>query len=104
MDASTLLAGAQLALERAPASPPTKVASPDKARETAEELEAMFLAQMIGHMFEGIETDGPFGGGHGEEMFRSMLFDEFGKAIARAGGIGIADAVQREILRVQEVK
>jgi hypothetical protein len=28
--------------------------------------------------------------------------DEYGKAFARAGGIGIADAVLREILKMQE--
>jgi Rod binding domain-containing protein len=33
-----------------------------------------------------------------------MLFQEFGKALSRAGGVGIADAVQREILKTQEVE
>jgi len=31
-----------------------------------------------------------------------MMVQEYGKAIARSGGVGIADAVQREILRLQE--
>jgi Rod binding domain-containing protein len=31
-----------------------------------------------------------------------MQVDEYGKAIAKNGGIGIADAVFREILRAQE--
>lgn len=104
MAAPNLLAEAQIALQAAAPPSPSKSANPGRAREAAEEFEALFLAQMIQHMFEGIETQGLFGGGHGEDMFRDMLFQEFGKAIARAGGVGIADSVQREILRVQEVE
>jgi Rod binding domain-containing protein len=104
MAAPNLLAEARIALQAAAPSSPSKSANPGRASEAAEEFEALFLTQMIQHMFEGIETQGLFGGGHGEDMFRDMLFQEFGKAIARAGGVGIADAVQREILKVQEVE
>jgi Rod binding domain-containing protein len=45
-----------------------------------------------------------FGGGQGEKVFRSLLFQEYGKQTAKAGGIGIADMVQKEILRLQEVQ
>jgi Rod binding domain-containing protein len=74
-----------------------------KAKETAQDFEAQFLSQMIEHMFQGVGTAGLFNGGNGEEMFRSMLFDQYGKVLARAGGVGIADAVKREILKTQEV-
>ncbi len=69
----------------------------------AEEFEAVFISQMLAPMFEGLETDELFGGGPGEDIYRSILVEEYGKAIARSGGIGIADAVQREILKLQEV-
>ncbi len=74
----------------------------DEVRRVAEEFEAVFISQMLAPMFEGLETDPLFGGGPGEDMYRSMLVEEYGKAIARSGGIGISDAVQREILRLQE--
>lgn len=73
-----------------------------EARKAGEEFESMFLGQMLSHMFSGIETNEMFGGGHGETMMRSMLVDEYAKEMSRAGGIGIADAVTREILKVQE--
>jgi len=73
------------------------------AREAAEDFEALFLAQMLQPMFKGIETDALFGGGPGEDVYKSMLVQEYGKAISRAGGVGIADAVQAEILKLQEV-
>ena len=74
------------------------------ARAAAEEFESVFLAQMFAPMFETVETDPLFGGGPGEQMYRSLLVEEYGKAIARAGGVGIADAVEREILKLQEVQ
>ena len=60
-------------------------------RAAAEQFEAVFLSQMMAPMFETIETDPLFGGGSGEQIYRSLLVEEYGKAIARAGGLGIAD-------------
>ncbi len=73
----------------------------DKIKETAQEFEAVFLAQMFNHMFDGIKTDGPFGGGKGEEMFRGLLTQEYGKEMARNGGIGLADDVARRMIELQ---
>ena len=72
-------------------------------RRAAEEFEAVFLSQMLAPLFAGIETDGFFGGGPGEDIYRSLLVEEYGKAMARSGGIGIAAAVERELLGLQEV-
>ena len=99
MDASTAMAHASgSALPNVP-----KNADLNKLRETAQDFEAVFLSQMLKPMFEGIETDGMFGGGQGEEMWRSLMVDEYGKSIAKQGGIGIADAVMRTMLEMQEV-
>ena len=57
---------------------------------------------MLEHMFAGVPTDGPFGGGHAEGIYRSLMLQEYGQAIARAGGIGLADELTAEILRIQE--
>jgi peptidoglycan hydrolase FlgJ len=75
-----------------------KVASIAK---TAQDFEASFLSSMLGEMFEGLDTSGPFGGGQGEAMFRSLLMDAFGKQVAKSGGVGVAAAVQREMLKMQ---
>ncbi len=74
----------------------------EEVRRVAEEFEAVFIAQMMAPMFQGLETDELFGGGPGEDIYRSVLVEEYGKSIARAGGIGLSDAIQREILRLQE--
>ncbi|MCG8493932.1 MAG: rod-binding protein [Sneathiellales bacterium] len=77
--------------------------SQQKARAAAEDFEAFFLSQMLNTMSAGIQTDETFGGGESEKIFRSMLNDEYSKSMARQGGIGIADAVFREMLAMQEV-
>ncbi len=76
--------------------------SAEQARQAAEDFEAVFISQMLAPMFEGLDDD-YFGGGPGNDIYRSMLVEHYGKSVARAGGFGLADAVQREILRLQEV-
>lgn len=83
---------------------PAKGLDMAKARQAAQDFEAVFLAQMVSHMFAGIKTDKMFGGGASEDIYRSMMAQEYGKTLAKAGGIGIADQVLREIMRIQEAK
>ena len=45
-----------------------------------------------------------FGGGQAENVWRSMMLQQYGRAIADHGGIGIADMVSREMLKVQEAR
>ena len=75
-----------------------------EGKKVAEEFEAVFLGQMLQPMFKNIEAAEPFGGSPSEKIWRTMQVEEYGKAIAKAGGIGIADAVFREILKAQELR
>ncbi len=77
------------------------VQSKEAARKVAEEFEAMFIAQMLAPMFEALDTDGPTGGGSAERAFRPMLVNEYAAEMSKQGGIGIADQVYTEILRMQ---
>lgn len=101
MDATlqTALVASQPASVRAP-SATNNAATATKA---AKEFEGVFIAQFLGSLFQGIPTDGPMGGGQGEEMFRSLMVNEYAKSIADKGGFGLADAVSRQLLRNQEV-
>ena len=74
----------------------------EEAKQAAEKFEAMFISEMLKPIFESVEVNSMFGGGQGEKMFRSVMVDEYGKSVARSGGIGIADTVMNEILRMQE--
>lgn len=79
-------------------------ADPAKLKSAAENFESFFITSMMEQMFSGIETDGPFGGGEGERVFRSLLNQEYGKAIASTGGVGIADMVYRQMVALQEAQ
>lgn len=81
-----------------------KDATPEKIRAAGQEFEAVFATQMLKPMFEELSTDSFFGGGHTEGVFRSLMVDEFGKLIAQRGELGIADTVQRELLKLQEAQ
>ena len=70
----------------------------------ARDFEAVFIAQMFEQMWADVRTDGPMGGGTGEQVFRSLMIQDIGKQIAGQGGIGLADAVKREMLAMQEVE
>lgn len=83
-----------------PAALPTM---PDRTRETAEAFEASFLSQMLKPMFEGLSTEAPFGGGDAEETWRGFLVEAMAKQMAGAGGIGLADSVMSEMLKMQEM-
>lgn len=74
-----------------------------KIDKAAEDFEAVFINEFLGTMFEGIKTAGPFGGGAGEGIFRSLMLDQYSKTIAGNGGIGLSAAVKREILHMQEM-
>lgn len=63
-------------------------------REKAEQLEAAFLAEMLGHAGFGAARDS-FGGGIGEEQFASFLRNEQAAAMVKKGGIGLAEVLFR---------
>jgi Rod binding domain-containing protein len=83
----------------APAGTPaggSNAASVDVLRNAAQEFEAVFLAQVLAKLNPGL-------GGDEQTPFHDMFNDELAKLISRSGGIGVADAVLKEMLKSQEV-
>jgi Rod binding domain-containing protein len=72
-----------------------------KIRKTAQDFEASYLSNALSSVFSGVEASEPFGGGEGEAAFKSFLTEAYAKQISRAGGVGLAAAVQKEILKMQ---
>jgi Rod binding domain-containing protein len=85
-----------------PATTAPTAANRDKIKETAQAFEASFISQMLKPMFEGLSTDGLFGGGQGEATWRSFMLDEMAKSTVKAGGIGLSNTVMAEMLKMQE--
>ena len=101
MSVSPAMVSPALLQPQAAAQTTADLAKRAKIRETAQAFEANFLSIMLQPMFEGTDVDAPFGGGVGEEMFRSVMTEQLGKQMARAGGIGLTDTIQREMLKLQ---
>jgi flagellar protein FlgJ len=107
MDADTMRINSQTGsriaqLQRAKAA--ARGMDADKTDAVSREFEAQFISQMLENMFATSPVNDELGGGEGEEMFRSLMVDEYGKLIARSGGIGVADHVKRELIKLQEVE
>jgi flagellar protein FlgJ len=71
---------------------------------TSKEFESSFLNIMLQSMFKDVKIGEPFGGGEGEEMWKSFLTDSVAKQMVKSGGIGLASSVQTEMLKLQGLK
>jgi len=67
----------------------------------SKDFEASFLSVMLGQMFKDVNTSAPFGGGPGEDAFKSFMTDAMAKQVVKSGGIGLASTVQKEMLKLQ---
>lgn len=72
-----------------------------KAKEAAEEFEAIFLSQMLATMTEELGGAGSVAGDN--DVYRDMFTKEVSKMISRSGGIGVADTILQEMLKAQEI-
>ena len=76
--------------------------SKDKGAKLGQDFETMCLSNLLAPMFDGLSTDGPFGGGQGEEAVRSFYTDAIAKQVTLHGGIGISSMMQKQLLKMQE--
>ncbi len=90
-------------LTAATPQPGTDIKNLDRIKKVSQEFESVFLTNMFEEMFAGIEEEeGPFGAGSGGSAWRSMKVEEFAKSVSSAGGIGLAQHVQRQLIAMQE--
>ncbi|WP_312219731.1 rod-binding protein [Brevundimonas sp.] len=99
MDALAVSPGLLRADTPARPGPPQNL---EAMRRTAEAFEASFLSQMMKPMFEGLSTEAPFGGGAGEAAWRGFLVDAMAQQTVKAGGVGLADSVLAQMIKMQE--
>lgn len=93
-------ASLQQSVSAIPGNKPSNLAEMEKA---AQEFEAVFLAQILNGLTSGLEGDGPLSGAE-SDPFASMLQDEYARMISKSGGVGVADAVLKEMLKMQEIE
>ena len=74
-----------------------------KLKKISQDFEGLFIGMMMKSMRETIGKDKLTGGGHGEEVYRSMLDQEYTAAAVKRGGLGLAKQIEKELVR-QEVR
>ncbi len=80
-------------------------ATPDPARlqAAARDFEGVALGELFQPMFETLGgSSGPFDGGTGERQWEPILAQQIGRAVAAAGGLGLAGPVMQAMLAAQE--
>src|SRR6201995_4495755 len=102
MDASGAQAAMFTATQPALSAVPKGGIDAAKASAVSKEYEQVFISQFLGSMFSGIKTDGITGGGQGEEMFRSLMVDQYAKGLTARGGFGLDTAMQAELMQDQQ--
>jgi flagellar protein FlgJ len=104
MSMSAEVQGAISLAQSAPVHAPKAASTMAATKKAAQQFEGVLISQMLNGMFEGVKTDGMFGGGEGEDMFRSLMVDEYGKQIAAQGGLGLSASVTQELLKQQGLR
>jgi flagellar protein FlgJ len=67
-------------------------------RKSAVEFQALFVEMMLKSMRDTTKQDKLTGGGHGEEVYGSLLDREYATAISRRGNMGLAEMIERQLL------
>ncbi|ABQ28245.1 rod-binding protein [Geotalea uraniireducens] len=69
------------------------------AKKVAREFEVMFVGMMLKSMRETVGKDKLTGGGHGEEVYQSLLDQEYAKGVVDSGGVGLARMIEKQLVR-----
>ncbi|MDD2898445.1 MAG: rod-binding protein [Desulfuromonadaceae bacterium] len=76
-----------------------------QAKKVSQDFEALFVGMMMKSMRATVGKDALTGGGHGDDVYRSMLDQEYANAaVKRAGGLGIAKIIEKDIIRQESHK
>ena len=71
----------------------------------AQDFESMALSEFLKPMFDTVDLSrSPLGGGDAEQQWKPMMIDALAKQISAAGGIGLAQPVFTQMIRLQEAQ
>lgn len=76
-----------------------------QAKKVSQDFEALFVGMMMKSMRSTVGKDTLTGGGHGEEVYRSLLDQQYADAsVKRGGGLGLAKIIEKDIIRQESRK
>lgn len=70
-----------------------------QAKKVSQDFEGLFIGMMMKSMRETVGKDKLTGGGHGEDVYRSILDQEYVAAAVKRGGFGLAKHIEKDIIR-----
>lgn len=68
-----------------------------KLKEACIELESVFVNEMLKIMRQSVTPGGLIPESYGENVFRSMLDEEYAKIISKTGNLGLADTIYNQL-------
>jgi flagellar protein FlgJ len=89
------IAGAAELKKKSPAADTSTLA----AKKVAREFEALMVNEMLKSMRVTTGKDSLLTGGRGEEIFRSLLDQEYAQAIASQGTLGMAKIIEQQLVK-----
>ena len=87
-----------------PERPSKEAADSERARDACKEFESIFIYQLLSSMRNAFKSDDDTESGFGGEIFKSMMDEQMSIAIARGGGVGLADLLEKGLGLVKEAK
>ncbi|MBP2645298.1 MAG: Flagellar protein FlgJ [Firmicutes bacterium] len=76
---------------------PNKNAKDEKLKESCREMEAVFLNMLLQQMRRTVPKSGIMDKSNAEETMQSMLDGEVTQNMSKAGGMGLADLLYRQL-------
>jgi flagellar protein FlgJ len=73
-----------------------------KIAELAEQFESIFMDTVFQSMRKTVPKSELFGGGNAEDIFRNMLDSEYAKLMSKGRSTGLADVIEKDLLKAME--
>lgn len=92
--------GSQIALlQKQSGTPndPTQDMTPEEVTQAAKQFESYFLKHMLEEMRETVPEGGLWKNGFSNDIYTSMLDEEYASLLADHGGIGLAAVLERQL-------
>lgn len=90
----TLIPGAGFGSARPEGGSPTG----ERLQEACQELEGLFISQMLQSMRRSVPTSSLFGNSSQEKTFRELLDTELSRGMAAAGGLGLGNQMYERMV------
>lgn len=75
------------------------VSKPDdkKLYQSCQDLESVFVSRVLNSMRATISRSELLSRGFADDVYESMLYDEYAKSISKSGSIGLADILYKQL-------